>query len=565
MVRRREHGLAVSLGVAALVLTTLGTGAATAAAEQPTNETAGLWADTPNECTPNATATEDEQAPIQILADCTDITFSEPPATAATWTEDEFTNLEAGGDDTSVYPSHVEPRDSGTIRDAHATQFGIHPSTRAHTTPDDAPLYIAPEGTVRGLVDYRVEVPDDREYENRTVNWLLLDHEIETVRLEQDDTVIASTTGRHTPKLRYNATTSGRADLTLAADIRVDLYRYTEPTDNETERSSRWITDTITVDHTVPVHVYDLSPTGYTTSYPDGETGVAVDERLPWNRIDFEDGSVRDNWRFFTARDPDWETLVEAGSDDTTRVDSDARPASVHAFPAATDGHTQPSHADLDVQSTWGYEHPSPAASLPEAVDVGVVAETYTRTHGIAIGHPHSEFDAVDVQGIVRGETATITREDADTRSVRESNLTVTVQSHTDTSATLRLELRDVTTDEPIVLADADSSRTRVDPIVERTREGYITIADQRVRTNNSGVATVTVHEPGAYAARYHPGPWHEYDPAYIGDTDAATWHPLLTLPGWRTFVKTLGSWLIPVAIIGYAGVLLGRLLHRQQ
>jgi len=97
--------------------------------------------------------------------------------------------------------------------------------------------------------------------------------------------------------------------------------------------------------------------------------------------------------------------------------------------------------------------------------------------------------------------------------------------------------------------------------IGQKFREGYITIGDQRVRTNRHGIATVTVNQPGIYTAEYHPGSWRSHSPAYLGDTATETWHPLATPTGWFTLVVDVTRYAIPFAVALYAAKRIGSFL----
>ncbi|MDB2294141.1 hypothetical protein PM085_18120, partial [Halorubrum ezzemoulense] len=140
---------------------------------------------------------------VHQAANGTDVTFKRPPATAATWTRNDFGDLDAGGPDTSVYPPHADLEDGVFIEDAHATIFAVQPSTRGHLESGDTPLYIGPNGTLRGFVDYRVRVPDGNSTGNTTISWSLTDHEIEAVRVKTDGETIAERDGSHPPALDY--------------------------------------------------------------------------------------------------------------------------------------------------------------------------------------------------------------------------------------------------------------------------------------------------------------------------------------------------------------------------
>jgi len=88
----------------------------------------------------------EDRTSVHQLANGTDITFKRPPATAATWTRNDFEDLDAGGSDTSVHPPHASLEDGVFIEDAHATVFAVQPSTRVTSNPGETPLYIAPNG-----------------------------------------------------------------------------------------------------------------------------------------------------------------------------------------------------------------------------------------------------------------------------------------------------------------------------------------------------------------------------------------------------------------------------------
>jgi len=135
-------------------------------------------------------------------------------------------------------------------------------------------------------------------------------------------------------------------------------------------------------------------------------------------------------------------------------------------------------------------------------------------------------------------------------RQLRRSNLTVEVLQQNESQATLRIELRDNETGAPIVLSDPD----RRYPIGGSTRNGYITVAEQRVETNASGVAIVTIDEPGIFTARVPSGLVARAQPAYVSATATARWHPLGTIDGWFAFIFEVGWQLIPFLVMFYAG-----------
>ena len=107
-----------------------------------------------------------------------------------------------------------------------------------------------------------------------------------------------------------------------------------------------------------------------------------------------------------------------------------------------------------------------------------------------------------------------------------------------------------------------DTTDPRYAPLTEASRSGYVVIADRRVETNASGMATVHLDDPGLYTARYHPGSWLSHDPAYVSDTASVRWHPLATVTGWVSLITTIIQWFLPFGIAWYAGSRLGRIFN---
>ncbi|WP_228442295.1 hypothetical protein [Natrarchaeobaculum sulfurireducens] len=534
------------------------------------NETATLWSKEPNECLSDEEYYDrygENRTDLHALGNCTDITFAEPPDTAETWTAYDFESLEPGDSDTSVYPESAETEDSLGIADAHATVFAVQPSTIVHKDENETPLYVAPEGEFRGFVDYRVRVPDDDVDGNRTIEWSLLEHDLDEVRLKQDGDVIAAQDGQHTPMFEYTLDGSGSSTLTVEADIEVRLEReVTERVGNRTVTRTELETDTLTVSSDLDVEIYDLTATVYHAEYPDGDAGVAIYQSQPWHGYALtkdDEARVRGVWRYYTARDTDWDSLVHASATDREVVDAAALPVYVRAFPSETGPRADPIRDGPAIEETWGAESASPNTTVHENVDVDIVDEPYTRSYGLAIRHDTVDPDYLEVQGIVRGTTAELVEPDDGTeRDIYESELSVEVREQNESAATLEIELRDAESGDPIMLEQPFEDDPRFAPIGVETRDGYITIADKRVETDESGRATVTLTQPGIHTAEYHPGSWRTHDPAYVGDTASVSWHPLTTANGWFTLVVDV-LWLsIPFVVALYAGLKLGSFLH---
>lgn len=521
------------------------------------NESATLWSrdadDYMNQSAFQRRYGESRSAMAQ-LANGTDITFSRPPSTAATWTHNDFQDLDAAGANTSVYPANATLTDGVLIADAHATIFAAQPSTRAHRTANETALYVAPNGTLRGFVDYRVRVPATTRDGNETTEWSVVHHEVETVRVLVDGEPIVARDGTHTPELPYKLATDGQLTLTLEADIEARVRGTTRRTDAGTVVNSSTRAETLTVRDSRTVDVYDLSASVYYADYPNGDTGVAVFQSQPWQGYTLtanDSRRVRGVWRFFTARDTSWDTLVRANGTGTERVGSDAIPVYVHAYPSRIGPRAEPVRDGPVLLETWGTATSSPAPTLGENIHIDVVNRSYTASHGVAVRADAVDPDAIRVAGIVRGVNATITHPDNGfERPLSRSNLTATVLEQNDSGARVRVTLRSADSGEPIVL---DESARDV-PADGPDRNGYIAIADRRVETNASGVAVVTLDQPGIYTAGYQPGSWMSQSSAYVGDTATVRWHPLTTLDGWVGLLVELGWQLVPFVVALYAG-----------
>jgi hypothetical protein len=559
--------------MAVLLVTSLVTGIVTASPPRPgtegnglsENESATLWSrDADNYISQEEYRQRygESRTAVHQLANGTDITFKHPPDTAATWTRNDFEDLNGGDSDTSVHPPHASLEDGVFIEDTHATVFAVQPSTRGHLESGEAPLYIAPNGTMRGFVDYRIRVPNGSSSGNTTINWSLANHEIEEVRLKNGEETITEMNGSHTPAIEYQIEDNGSTTLTLEAEIHVRLQKTTRiDRGNQTDVNVTYQTETRNVSDSLDVEIYDLSAYPYYAEYPNGDSGVAIFQSRPWQGYTLTDNgnaSVRGVWRFYTARNTNWDTLVQSNRTDSAEVVSDAIPVYVHAYPSRIGPRAEPVRSGPEIIDTWGTDRPSPAGTIGENVNIEVVNQSYTTTYGVAVRAENVDREALHVAGIVRGVNATITELEAGSeRQLRRSNLTVEVLQQNETQATLRIELRDNETGAPIVLEDS----TRRHPIGGSDRDGYITVADQQVETNTSGVAIVTIDQPNIYTVRYHPGSWLSHDPAYVSDTVTVRWHPLGTIDGWFAFLFEVGWQLIPFVVMFYAGRRLLRML----
>lgn len=575
------------------------------------NESATLWSrDNDSRYITNAEyrrAYGERRTAVQQAANGTDLTFRRPPATAGIWTQNDFGDYTAGNASVSVYPASANRTNSTLIRDAHATVFAVTPSTVAHTEPGTTTQYFAPQGTVLGAVDYRVVVPDatgardspigdspgpvnwtvnrtGAPVENRTVvrttrrvTWSRESHEIEEVRLKRGGEVVTGTNGSHRPRIPYDLA-GGEATLTLEADIEVQLVRNVTVTrwassssQNGTRRVVRGrqhnvtvVTDSVTVSDRIEGVVYDLDPTLQYARYPDGDLGVAAFQQVPWQGYELpgdHDVRVRGVWRFYTARDTGWETLVRSSATGTTRNRSDALPVLVHAYPSRIGPRIEPAGHGSELLDRWGRPKPSPAGTLGDNVSVEVVTDEYEPSYGLATRYDGNASTPITVHGIVHGVNRTLQpTTDGRERTIRRSNLTVERINANASGVTLRITLRDAATGEPIGLTA--SERLWYGDLFVEEESAYVTVGDRRVRTNLSGMTTVRIEDSGVYTVRYHPATWLTHNPSYTSVATTVRWHPLTTVGAWIDFGVRLFQWFLPFAVALFAGRRLGGLFQ---
>jgi hypothetical protein len=559
------------------------------------NESAPLWSrDDDSRYISNEAYREaygENRSTLHQIANGTDLTYNRPPSTARTWTRNDFGDYDPGDASTSVYPSDATLEESVFIEDAHASVFSVAPSTKTHLDGEETVWYVAPEGRLLGTVDYRVRVPATKttgnlEVGKRRISWSLQSHEITEVRLLRDGKVIERTDGTHVPDIDYAlAGQPQSATLKLEADIEVQLTRTVvkrketiirepAPIGNETgpgglgpvreiietTRTRTVVNDSLTVSDSLSVEVYDLDTTFYRGRYPDGDTGVSIFSEEPWQGYRLGDGErVRGVWRFYTARDTDWDVLVRSRANETEEVESPALPVYVHAYPSELGPRAAPVRQGPEIIRVWGFDQNSPRSTIGENVTVEVVEQPYTSSYGIAVRTSADIGGGPSVQGIVDGVNGDLVTPERE-RILRESRLSVEVIEAGADEAVLRVELRDNVTDDPITLGQ--SSDPRYAPVAGNPRSGYVTVAGERVETNDSGVALVTVEHSGVYTARYHPGSWLNHYPAYTGSTASARWHPLTTIEGWFRLALTALQWSIPFLLVIYAGRKLGSMFR---
>jgi len=526
-------------------VTLLASSPATAQSPPPANETRTVDARDPDPCLLpaqyNATYGH-TPTPTQQLATCTDLTYAAPPAHAATLTADAFAALTPGNATTAVAPPGANRTTRGLIADAHATLYAVHPATQIQLTSSERRQYIAPNGTVRALIDYRIRAPT----ENRSVT----DHAVREVRVSIGDELVGTAAGTQTPAIEY-ATAQGRQQpLTVTAEIAVTVGG--NGTDTVT-------TQTLTVTDTHSVWIYRLRPEAYTATYPDGDTGLAVYQGAPWHGVTLtRDGSqrVRGVWRYYTARATAWDRLIVSRAAGTTRQAAPGQPLGVVAFPAQIGPRAVPVRDGPSLTAVWGVDRASPAPGLHPNVSVGVVHESYTRSFGVALRNASVDPDQVRVRGVVRGVSAPLQSVTPTERPIRRPNLTVQTVSTSASTATIRIALRDSQTGDPISLDGPPPS-----PIEDDGPAGTLRLNGEPVELNYTGATTVTVTEPGLYTVEFEPASWRTTSPAYVAASESVRWHPLGTVDGWLHLLETVIWGATPLLAAWIAGRQLGNLL----
>ncbi|QKG92064.1 hypothetical protein HPS36_04095 [Halorubrum salinarum] len=516
----------------------------------PANETRTVDARDPDPClTPaayNATYGA-PPTPTQQLATCTDLTYAAPPAHAAALTADAFAALTPGNATTAVAPPGATRTTRGLIADAHATLFAVHPATQIHLSPTESRQYIAPNGTVRALIDYRVRAP--------TGNRSVIRYRVREVRVSIGDEQVGSASGSQTPTIRYSTTQARHQPLTVTAEITVTVAP------NGT--AGNVTTQTVAVSDTHSVWIYRLRPTAYTATYPDGDTGLAVYQGTPWHGVTLtRNGSqrVRGVWRYYTTRAPRWDRVEVRRASGTTQRAPAGQPIGVVAFPARIGPRADPVREGPQLTAVWGVSRSPPASRLGSNVSVGLVREAYTRTYGLALRNETVTPETARVHGIVRGVSAPLSAAPRSERAIRRPNLSVQVVATSPSTATIRIALHDPQTGDPIDLTGSQPPS----PVGDDGPAGTLRLNDEPVALNYSGVTTVTVSDPGLYTVTFEPASWRTTTPAYVAASESVRWHPLGTVGGWVHLLETAIWGSIPVVVAWVAGRRIGQYLRTE-
>lgn len=460
---------------------------------------------------------------LAVLANGTDVPLDTPPQAVEEWSRGDHREVPTSDASRSIAPSGADLKQGRFIKDAHATVFAIKPSTTVLLSPDEQPRYVAPNGSVLAMVDHRVAVPEASESADRQVSWSVASARIVETRLEVNGEVLDRTPRTQRPVLDFSDLDQ-RADeeltLTVVAEIHAELQQTVSVRDrrcvqdnetNSTECRSAWetsvsvTTEQITVTDSVEVVPYGLSVSGFWARYPNGDLGLVVFHNQPWLGYSVPAGDVRGVWRFYSARDPAWDTLVVRNESGSTTVHSPAHPLAVSAYPFKP-GPTATPRGRVSILDAYGSE--TEPGRLPAEVHLDALTTPYTASYGLAtrIRSTNATYEDVTAYGLVRGVETPAKSKYFVEIPINRSELELSVVNRTDESVTVRARLVDASSGELINTVDRDE---------------YVELAGERVNTSGNGTATRTLPlDPGGITARYVAAPWWHHGRSYTGSSD---------------------------------------------
>ncbi len=483
------------------------------------------------------------------LAGSTDVPFETPPNSVERWNSGDITDFTPGGERTSVHPEGAQLQDGAFIRDAYVSIFAVQPSTVLHSE-NDSTQYIAPDGDVLAITDYRVHLPTGSTDGSVRDRWTVVATDIDSIELRADGRLLDSASS-HRSTLEYSGL-SGAQNLTVEVDISVRLRHETRTCDEydgsadscdglwttETEN----LTDQLTLTasrHTVVNRFTDSHAKHVTFAGDTNRTGVVVHPGTTWSRIDVaRDARLRGNWRFYSRGVDGWHTMVSSTETNTTRTASSVRPAQIHAVPTQRRPDTPSQAVDaeppLSIDKTWGRERDGP--SLSNAIDIPT-ADRYLNVTSIAVQSetlPATTFDEVTVHGIVAGQSRTVSVDDTDT--VRDTTLELTVLEANLSETVVRATVTETATGEPITT-------------------GRVEVGNRSAAVNASGGALLELEDrpSGLVEGEYVPAEWWRANHLYAGAADRATVPP--QYPPFQQLVQLVLVtllWFLPVALAVY-------------
>jgi len=501
-----------------------------------------------------------------------------PPGTARAWTEAAFAEYDSSAFDTktSRYPSHANLTTEGFVADAHITLFSIHPSTIVHESGDEPTMYLSPTGRMTAMVDYRERVPkktvervSDPDIDRRVTTYTVQLSSIENVTVTADGTPDPEKrrSDTHRPTFSYNINDYGGSvnRLGVKAEIVVTVRETTKeyPADGTGAiiTSTRMNTTRVTVTDARAVAIHELNTSGvtsYRAAPADGAERVALRADTPWSmlRLQGENARLATKWRFFTARTPGWDQLTIASEDDTEKRPAPDIPVYVHGVPTTNPPVAEASEPGVSGKVTSDDEagpERSPPESVPEAVGVSTVNESYQPRSVLAVRFPNTSapYDAT-VVGLVNGTNVTRPSGDFQERSLSESQLIVRTERQNASHTVLFVKVQGAQSGAPISLAPTDIQYARLFGGLASTQtpSGQVVIQGHRtthvVRPPSDGT-TIAVPTHGMIFAEYQPASWISKTPAYQPTRASAKSQRLASLSGLLGFISIALTVLIPL------------------
>jgi hypothetical protein len=287
------------------------------------------------------------------------VTYREPRGLAGTWHAETFTGIPDTDQSVSHYPSSVSPRDRGLIKDAYIDIAAIDNSVVVHESNGATTQYVQPDGTVRGIFDYRMKLrqrdlrnysEDDTAREFRAVMahsvedvTLIAEYNGQTRQFEADgyanikapfENLPAGTTVTLTLKTTITAQTTYRADQYRCADVDTS----TDPNScadwsflNFVERNT---TEQLTLTDSATVTVAD--PTVNQSVVVDAaadEAHVQFDVPPYFTHLEYGPYTIYGAYEHYTKRKQGYDTFHKANATGTTTYRSDITPVQTYAVP----------------------------------------------------------------------------------------------------------------------------------------------------------------------------------------------------------------------------------------
>ncbi|WP_247729556.1 Ig-like domain-containing protein [Halovivax limisalsi] len=483
----------------------------------------------------------------RALTRSTDIPFATPPQAAEQWTRGDLGDYESGGSSASIAPPNAELTNGPYIKDAFVSIAAVQPSTILHeSNSTDTVQYIAPDGEVLAVSNFRVGLPEGNESDRKREDWFVGEAQVEQVTLEADGETLITDEG-HRSILEYSDL-SGSVTFEVEARITAEVDEVTgicSDWNATAERCEAWdsFERTISVEQTVSdtqsVEVNQLSNiTGSRVAFDsdDDLVGAAVHPDSEWATIAVDsDVEARSSWWFYAAGTPGWQDMVTHKADGSTTSPSSFRPVQVHAFPSESEPYVPTERVNgtvpLRIEEVWGEERTGP--ELPGVIDLET-ADPYTNADSVALTSSVLEADAlqeVTVTGIVRGQSETVTL--GEPQTVREANLSLSFPEEDSTQATIRAEVLDANSGNPV-------------------STGTVAIGNQSAPLDENGMATITITNPGpTVTAEYVPETWWQAGQLYASTETTAVVPG--EFPDLRSLLQLLVVtllWFLPVGLL---------------